>query len=322
MIRVGFHASHELYPPATLLALAQEVERAGFAAAMCSDHFHPWTEAQGESGFAWSWLGAAMQATGLTFGVVNAPGQRYHPAIIAQAAATLSSMFPGRLWIAMGTGQNLNEHITGAPWPSKPDRQARLREAVTVIRALWSGETVNHRTPWFEIRDARLYSRPERPPAIYGAAITPETAEWVGGWADGFITVGKESADLRKNVDAFRRGGGDGKPMALQAAVSFAPDEGEALRAAHRNWPIACVDVTKNQDLALPREFDRETAGTRPEDMRDKLRISSDLGRHVAWIEADAEVGFDEVYLHSVGPDPRAFIAAFAESVLPRLAAR
>src|SRR3954469_9126964 len=133
---IGFHASHELYPPDRLLAAVRRAEQLGFAAAMCSDHFHPWTERQGESGFAWSWLGAAMQATRLTFGTVNAPGQRYHPAIIAQAAATLGAMFPGRFWVALGTGQNLNEHITGAPWPAKPDRKARLREAVDVIRAL------------------------------------------------------------------------------------------------------------------------------------------------------------------------------------------
>src|SRR4051812_25289907 len=143
---------------------------------MCSDHFHPWTGRQGQSGFAWAWLGAALQATRLPFGVVSAPGQRYHPAIIAQASATLSAMFPGRLWVAFGTGQNLNEHINGDPWPGKPERQARLKEAVDVIRALWAGETVDHAGPWFRVREAKLYSRPETPPRIFGAAITPETA--------------------------------------------------------------------------------------------------------------------------------------------------
>src|SRR3954462_3616377 len=146
MVRIGFHASHELFPPRELLRMVEDAERAGFGAAMCSDHFHPWTERQGQSGFAWAWLGAALQATRLPFGVVCAPGQRYHPAIIAQAAATLAQMFPGRLWVALGTGQNLNEHINGGPWPPKPERQARLKEAVTVIRALWAGETVDHET--------------------------------------------------------------------------------------------------------------------------------------------------------------------------------
>ena len=311
-MKIGFHASHELYPPRALLESVQLAERAGFAAASCSDHFHPWTERQGESGFAWSWLGAAMQATRMPFGVVNAPGQRYHPAIIAQAAATLASMFPGRFWVALGTGQNLNEHITGDPWPPKADRRARLREAVDVIRALWAGETVNHESRWFRVKDAKVYSRPEVPPRIYGAAITPETAGWVGSWADGLLTVGKDPDGLREVVDAFREGGGEGKPMALQVAISYAADEAEALAAAHRHWPIAMVDLAKNQDLAMPGDFDRETAGTRPEDLKDKLRISSDLGRHLDWLRSDAELGFDEVYLHHVGPDHRAFLDAFA----------
>src|SRR4051794_22910818 len=244
MPRIGFHASHELFSPGELLRLVQAAEKAGFDAAMCSDHFHPWTERQGQSGYAWAWLGAAMQATSLPFGVVCAPGQRYHPAIVAQAAATLAAMYPGRFWLALGTGQNLNEHITGAPWPSKPERQERLREAVEVIRSLWAGETVNHQGRWFQVKDAKLYTRPDEAPRIFGAAITPETAEWAGGWADGLITVGKETDELQQVVEAFRRGGGEHKPMALQAAISFAAEEDEALRAARRHWPVAAVDLT------------------------------------------------------------------------------
>jgi coenzyme F420-dependent glucose-6-phosphate dehydrogenase len=316
-MKIGFHASHELYPPGALLEYVQLADRAGFDAASCSDHFHPWTERQGESGFAWAWLGAAMQATRLRLGVVNAPGQRYHPAIVAQAAATLASMFPGRFWVALGTGQNLNEHITGDNWPAKPERRARLREAVDVIRALWAGETVNHEGRWFRVKDAKVYSRPEVPPRIYGAAITAETAGWVGSWADGLLTVGKDPEGQRAVVDAFRRGGGEGKPMAIQVALSYAADEAEALAAAYRHWPIATVDLARNQDLAMPGDFDRETAGTRPEDLKDKLRISSDIGRHVDWLRSDAELGFDEVYLHHVGPDHRAFLNAFADRVLP-----
>ncbi len=318
-MKIGFHASHELYSPAELLKYARLAEQAGFDAVSCSDHFHPWTEDQGESGFAWAWLGAAMQATRLPFGVVNAPGQRYHPAIIAQASATLASMFPGRLWVAFGTGQNLNEHITGDAWPSKPDRQARLREAVDVIRALWAGETVDHETRWFRVKGARLYTRPGSPPRIYGAAITAETARWVGSWADGLLTVGKNPDELREVVDAFRSNGGDGKPMAIQAALSFAAHDGEALAGAHRRWPIATVDLTKNQDLETPADFDREVAGNRPEELKDKLRISSDPSRHLDWLRADAELGFDEAYLHHVGPDQGAFLDAFAWRVLPEL---
>src|SRR3954471_20378122 len=144
MALIGYHCSHEQFPPSELLSLASLAHRVGFRAAMSSDHFNPWSERQGQSGFAWSWLGAAMQATRLPFGVVNAPGQRYHPAIIAQAAATLAEMFPGRFWMALGTGQALNEHITGDRWIPKPERRARLKESVDVIRALFAGEEVEH----------------------------------------------------------------------------------------------------------------------------------------------------------------------------------
>src|SRR3954449_3834193 len=141
---IGFHNSHEQVHPAELLTAVRHAEEVGFSAAMCSDHFAPWNLAQGHSGFAWTWLGAAMATTTLPFGVVNAPGQRYHPAIIAQAAGTLAAMFPGRFWVALGSGENVNEHITGDPWPPKDERDARLRECVDVIRTLLAGDEVTH----------------------------------------------------------------------------------------------------------------------------------------------------------------------------------
>jgi G6PDH family F420-dependent oxidoreductase len=140
----GLHASHEQIHPSELLKAVIRAEQAGFGAAMSSDHFSPWSERQGHSGFAWSWLGAALQATSLPFGVVNAPGQRYHPAIIAQAIGTLAAMYPGRFWAALGTGEASNEHITGDRWPRKELRAVRLRECVEVIRALLVGEQVSH----------------------------------------------------------------------------------------------------------------------------------------------------------------------------------
>src|SRR5688572_30493939 len=204
---IGFHASHEQFTPSRLLRLAQLAQQAGFQAGMCSDHFNPWGERQGQSGFAWSWLGAALQAVpAWTFGMVNAPGQRYHPAILAQAAATLGEMFPGRLWCAFGSGQYLNEHITGQPWPTKAERNERLRESVEVMRRLWRGETVTHRGRWFAVEEAKLYTRPADPPRVYGAALTEETARFVGSWADGLITVHAAPENLRKIVAAFREG--------------------------------------------------------------------------------------------------------------------
>ena len=189
MARIGYHASHEQYSPGELLRLVQRADQAGFQSAMCSDHFHPWGENQGHSGFAWSWLGAALQATSLSFGVVTVPGGwRYNPAIIAQAAATLAEMFPGRFWIAPGSGELLNEGITGQRWPHKAERNARLREACDVIRALWKGEMVTHHG-LVTVEAGKLYRLPKEPPKIVGAALSPETAEWMGEWADGLITV-------------------------------------------------------------------------------------------------------------------------------------
>lgn len=169
MTLIGYHASHEQFPPSELLRLVSDAEQAGFGCAKSSDHFHPWSERQGQSGFAWSWLGAAMQATNFDFGIISAPGYRYHPAVLAQAAATIGEMFPGRLWLSLGTGEAINEAITGEYWPEKAERNARLRECVDIFRALFDGETVTHRGR-VTVVEAKLYSRPPHPVPIYGAA--------------------------------------------------------------------------------------------------------------------------------------------------------
>jgi probable non-F420 flavinoid oxidoreductase len=291
MAAIGFHASHEQAPPSELLAAVRDAEAAGFTRAMCSDHLEPWSVRQGHSGFAWSWLGAALEATALPFGVVTAPGQRYHPAVTAQAAATLAELAPGRFWMALGSGEHMNEHVTGDPWPPKAVRTTRLEECAAVIRALLAGEEVSH-DGLVRVDRARVWSLPPEPPALLGAAVTPETAGRAGGWADGLITVNQPPETLRRVLDAFREGGGEGKPAALQVHLSWAPDEEEALRLAH--------DV-------------------RPEDMRDSVLVSADPARHVAWLQELAALGFDELYLHHVGRDQRSFVETFGEEVLPRL---
>ena len=161
MTAFGFHASHEQVHPTRLLEAAQLAEEVGFTAAMCSDHFSPWSERQGHSAFAWSWLGAALQATALPFGVVNAPGQRYHPAIIAQAAATLAAMYPGRFWVALGHRRGVQRAHHRRRWPRKDVRNARLRECVDVMRALFAGEEVSH-DGLVTVDRARLWTLPER----------------------------------------------------------------------------------------------------------------------------------------------------------------
>lgn len=314
---VGWHASHEQITPSQLLLDVAHAERAGFQAAWSSDHFSPWSERQGESGFAFSWLGAAMATTEFPIGMVNAPGQRYHPAIVAQAAATLAEMFPGRLSVALGTGEFSNEHITGDPWPDKPTRNARLRECVEVIRALLAGEEVTHHG-LVRVDRARLWTLPSQPPRLLATAVSAETARWAGEWAEGLITIWQPTETLRRVVDAFREHGG-GKPMALQVHVSWAPEEDEALRIAHEQWRTNVFEAPLCWDIATPQEFDAAAKHVRPEDLRAGVLVSSDPKRFVEWLREATDLGFEEIYVHHVGQRQREFIDCFAEHVLPEL---
>jgi probable non-F420 flavinoid oxidoreductase len=315
---IGFHASHEQLPPSALLEAVQQAEAAGFAAAMCSDHFAPWSAQQGESGHAWVWLGAALQATRLPIGVVTAPVQRYHPAVIAQAIASLAEMYPGRFWAALGSGENLNEHITGDPWPAKPQRDARLLECAHVMSGLLAGEVVSHRGA-VHVDRARLWSRPAVPPPLLGAAVGPGTAARVASWADGLITVNQPMPDLRATVKAFREHGGADKPVAVQVHLSWATTEDEALAIAFEQWRPGLVRPPRAWDLALPEEFEDETRGASPADIRDCVNVSADLGRHVAWIEELIdELHPAAIYLHHVGQEQAGFIRTFGDEVLPR----
>ncbi|HEX7195977.1 MAG TPA: TIGR03885 family FMN-dependent LLM class oxidoreductase [Candidatus Limnocylindria bacterium] len=315
---IGFHASHEQVRPDRLLRLVQAAESAGFDAGMSSDHWAPWSDEQGESGFAWSWLGAALQATSLPFGVVNAPGQRYHPAIIAQAAATLNVMYPDRFWIAIGSGQLLNEHITADRWPAKPERNERLREAADLMRRLWAGETVS-RDGHVRVSEAKLWTRPERAPMLVGAAVTPETAGWVAEWADALITVGQPDEQLDAVVEAFRANGGRGKPMFLQLHLAWAPTEDEARAAAFAQWRQNTLPNSVMTELAHPAQIAAAATHVTPDDLDGAVRISADLGRHVDWIQREVARGFEAIYLHEVGHEQERFVETFGREVLPRL---
>ncbi len=319
MTAFGYHASHEQHPPSRLLEYVRLAERAGLTAGMCSDHFHPWLDAQGESGFAWSWLGAALEATSLSFGCVNAPGWRYHPTVIAQAAATLQEMYPDRFWLAVGSGEALNEHVTGERWPPKGERNARLLECVGVLRALWAGETVTHHGR-VTVEEARLYTRPERPPPIFGAALTPETAAWMGGWADGLITVGAPREALASLLGAFRDGGGEGKPVKIQAALAWAPTAEEAAAAAHRQWRSNVLDTRLLAELRMPADFAAAAEFVSPALVAERIVVSHDTAVHAERLNEYVELGADEVYLFNVAPPQREFIERFAERVLPGLA--
>jgi probable non-F420 flavinoid oxidoreductase len=317
MTTIGFHCSHEQIPPGRLLRDVQHAEQVGFTAAMSSDHLSPWSYRQGESGFAWSFLGAALATTSLPFGVVTAPGQRYHPAITAQAIATLGSMFPGRFWAALGSGEASNERVTGDPWPRKDVRDARLVECVDVIRRLLGGEEVSH-DGLVTVNRARLLSLPDAVPPLVGPAVTPETAARHAAWADGLVTVNQPLDDLRKVLDAYRDAGGRG-PAALQVHLSWAPTEDEALAIAHDQWRSNVHGPPVSWDTETVEAFDTMAQTVTPEQVAGVVNVSCDPARHLALIQEYVEQGWDRIYLHHVGKEQEAFLDTFGDRVLPQL---
>ncbi|MGY1886248.1 TIGR03885 family FMN-dependent LLM class oxidoreductase [Blastococcus sp. SYSU DS0753] len=314
---IGFHNSHEQVHPAALLDAVRHAEEVGFTAAMCSDHLTPWNPRQGESGFAWSWLGAAMATTSLPFGAVNAPGQRYHPVIVAQAIATLGAMFPGRFWVALGSGEAMNEHVTGDAWPRKSVRDARLLECVAVIRALLAGEEVSH-DGLVTVDRAKIHTLPEQSPALIAPAVSVATARNGAAWADGLVTINQPPDKLREVVAAYRDAGGRGT-LALQVHLSWDPDPDRALAIAHDQWRSNVFPPPLCWDLDSPEAFEQASAHVRPGDVIGPVRVSADLGQHTAWLQEYLELGFDAVYLHHVGKEQRPFLDAFGEHVLPQL---
>jgi coenzyme F420-dependent glucose-6-phosphate dehydrogenase len=321
MVRISYHASHEQFSPRELLDLVSLAEFAGFDAAFASDHLQPWAPEQAHSGSTWSWLGAALQATKhLTFGTITVPGGwRYHPVILAQAIATLGEMFPDRLpWVAFGSGEAVNECVVGEPWPDKQERNERLKEGAEVIRALLAGETVTHRGRVTAI-EAKIWSRPKKPTRLIGAATSPKTAKWLGSWADGLLTVGRDVQTLREIIDAFRSNGGEGKPVYLKADLSWARTEEDALRQAHEQWRFNVLGGDAIWDLRRPEDIANASRFVKPDDMRASVLVSADLNRHIAWLQERVQLGVESIDLHNVGRNQREFIEAFGEKVLPAL---
>lgn len=315
MVVIGYHASHEQHPPRELLAAVRLAEAVGFDAAMCSDHLAPWTRAQGESGHAWSWLGAALGATSFPIGLVTAPGQRYHPVVIAQAIATLADLFPDRFWAALGSGEALNEHVTGEGWPDKPTRQRRLRESVDVMRTLLRGERADT-SGAVRVHDARLWSLPDVPAPLLGAAASPATAEWIADWADGLITVGATADETQQVLARYRAHGGRGSAR-LQIHVSLADTERTAVDIARDQWSHCAVAGERMWDLANPEDFEAESHPT--DDDLHRSVIIADSADALATRIAEISRGFDHVYLHHVGKDQATFLRRCETELLPAL---
>lgn len=316
MALIAYHASQEQFKPSQLIQYCILAERAGFDAVSSSDHFHPWSKRQGQSGFTFSWIGAAMQATKIPFSMVCAPGQRYHPAIVAQAIATLEEMFPGRFSVALGSGEALNENITGQKWPPKQERNQRLLECAQVIRRLLSGEEVNHKG-LVTVQEARLYTLPKTPPPLFGAAVTAKTAEWLGSWCDGLLTISKPYDELKEVVQAFRRSGGEGKPMYLKVQLSYDETEEKALEGAFDQWRTNVLPETLLPDLWKTEHYDAAAELVKHEDVRKMIRISADPEQHMEWIRKDLELGFDRIILHNVNRKQELFIRDFGAKISP-----
>jgi probable non-F420 flavinoid oxidoreductase len=316
-MRLGFHASHEQIAPSRLLVDVEHAERAGFDMAMCSDHFSPWSTRQGHSGYTWAWLGAALARTDLELGCVSAPGQRYHPAVVAQKIATLGEMFPGRFWVALGSGEASNEHITGDRWRPKEERTQRLEECVEVISRLLDGEEVSH-DGLVTVDRARLWDLPATRPRLVGPAVSVESAARVAAWADGLVTINQPVEVLRDLVAAYRDAGGSG-PLALQVHLSWAPTAEVAESIALDQWRTNVFTEPVNWDTETPEAFDVMAEHVDLDAVRRAVLVSHDLGWHRERIAELAAVGFDDIYLHHVGQDQEHFIETFGSEVLPTL---
>ena len=311
---LGYALSSEEHSPRDLVDHAVIAEEHGFGFALISDHFHPWIDQQGNSPFVWGVLGAIARATkSLTVGTgVTCPMLRIHPAIIAHAAATTAALMPGRFFLGVGTGENLNEHILGQRWPEWEVRAEMLEEAVDVIRALWSGDLTSHHGQFYTVENARLYTLPDEPPPIHIAGSGPRMAGLAGRIGDGFIGTGPN----QPVVDAYREAGGDG-PRFGQVTVCWAPTEAEARRTAHEWWPTVAIHGDASQELPNPKDFMDLAAGVDEEDVAKLIPCGPDPQPMLDAVRKYVDAGYDHIYLHQVGPDQRQFIEFAAKELLP-----
>jgi G6PDH family F420-dependent oxidoreductase len=317
MINVGFTLSSEEFGPRELVKFAVRAEDAGFDYALISDHFHPWTDVQGHSPFVWVVIGAVAQATKkLRLGTgVTCPTVRMHPALVAQAAATAASVMPGRFFLGVGTGEYLNEHITGQPWPAYSRRLEMLKEAVGIIRELWKGEIVTEYGKHFTVENARIYTLPEKLPPIYVAASGPESATMAGETGDGLISTAPE----KSLIADFEKAGGESKPRYGQMTVCWADSEKKAKQTALKHWPTGAVPGAAKTELPLPEHLESAAKLVREDDVAKDIVCGPDPKAHIDQIRKYADAGFDHVYIHQVGPDQEECIRFYEREVFPAL---
>lgn len=313
---IGYALSSEEHTPNDLVRHAALAEAAGFTYGLISDHYHPWTDSQGQSPFVFSVLGAIAHAT-KTFRIgtgVTCPMIRYHPALVAQMAATVAAMMPGRFFLGVGSGENLNEHITGERWPEVEVRQEMLEEAVEIIRTLWQGGYQSYHGLFYIVENARIYTLPDPLPDIYVAAAGPKGAELAGEIGDGLITT---SADP-KVLAAFDEAGGQDKPRFAPLTVCWAADEAQARKTAKEYWATAAIRGAASQELPLPLHFEQLAEMVTEDQVAEAVVCGPDPQPHIRKIDEYAEAGFSHVYIHQVGPDQAGFIDWYRREILPR----
>lgn len=327
MLQFGWKAGPEQFPPADLFHYALQAEQAGFDIIEASDHFQPWSE-DGQAAFTWTWLGAvAARTTRAMLGTgVTCPILRYHPAIIAQAAATLSCLAPGRVYLGLGTGEALNEYAAIGVWPGYEERQERLEEAIQLIRALWSGEEVTYRGKYYQTNKARLYSPPAKPIPIYISSVVPGSAHFAGKHGDGLFTVGGKQPELyHKMLQNFEQGAREGgkdatrMPKWIELKVEYEQNLDQALANHLKYWAGSYIPALFDQKIYSPKMSAENGQIVTPEAIKKSGCVSSKAEDHIQYARRFIDMGFDRLIFHSARQDQRAFIDAYSRDVLKHL---
>ena len=316
-MEIGFWISSEEHGPKEMIRAAQQAEAEGFPYVQLSDHFHPWTDRQGESPFVWSVIaGIAATTSNITVGTgVTCPLIRTHPATIAHAAATSAVMLDGRFFLGVGSGENLNEHIVGAKWPPIEIRQELLEEAVDLMRLLFKGGEQSFRGRYYILEDARLYTLPDQPPPIYVAASGPKAAELAARIGDGFISTHPDP----ELIATYERAGGAGKPKYMELQVCWGEDEEKARRLAHELWKTGGLGGQLAQELRRPADFETAAAHVSQEESTKDTPVGPDPEPYVEAVKKTVDAGFDHVGIHQIGPDQDGFFEFWRREVAPEL---
>jgi G6PDH family F420-dependent oxidoreductase len=315
-MRIGYFLSSEEYSPAELIEQARGAARAGFQGLWISDHYHPWVDAQGQSAFVWSMIGALSQVSDLPITTaVTCPTVRIHPAVIAQAAATSAVLTNGRFRLGVGTGEALNEHIFGDAWPEAEVRLEMLEEAVEIMRELWKGGVVSHHGKHYTVENARVYTLPEKPVEVLVSGFGPKAVEVAGRIGDGYVSVMPDGS----LVEQFRAAGGAGKVCQAGFKAAFASTADEGARIAYEKWPNAGVPGELSQVLPSPKHFEQAAELVTPEMVRSAFVCGNDPREHLEMIDKYRQAGFDEIYVANTGPHYQGLFDLYADQILPKL---